>query len=173
MVMGALARRLGGCGPSSPAVVSTKRLWGGPMFPLYALLIGTASGADFVFPGSLEHLCVYPNQVVIGTVLTRDSYRGPSGYIDSKVKFDVERVLKGTPSDPMTLYIGGGVIGDVRSFDSWSPRMPPGSRYLLFLTTEGVPKTLISKFQRLDESVSLPSNEELIQELNSQCAGVN
>lgn len=135
-------------------------------------LVQPSNAASFYFQESTEFLCSVPNVVVVGRVLERNSYPTPSGLIDSKVRFDVERQVKGGMPDPFTFTIGGGVVGDVTSYDSWSPRSDPGSRYVLFLTMVGVAAPVVSAFYRVDEDVDLPSTGQLQELLATRCAGV-
>lgn len=130
---------------------------------------GIASAGRFYLPNDKEYVCGYPDKVLIGTVVSRWSIQLPNGYLDSVILLHVERQLRGETDELIELRIGGGRIGTLLSTDSASPRMPLGSRHLLFLTTVGVPAPVISSHQRVDAEEALPPTPSLRAAFASWC----
>ena len=134
-----------------------------------------ATDAPSAFYVPLSHharFCDHVDTVVIGTVTARESYQEtPTSYLDSRITFDVERVVRGAPSDPLRFVIGGGELDGAVSTDSWYPSMPPGSRRALFLYTRDVEDPVFTDYRHLDPASFLPPEALLIAAHSASCAG--
>lgn len=143
------------------------------LLSLLTALNAAWAAAPLFHPRDPGFLCNHPDTVVIATVEDKTSFYASTGFIHSDIKLNIERSVKGTLSqgDTFLLTIGGGTIGKTTSSDSWSPNMPKGSRYALFITTVGLQDPVISSYQRLDENADLPSEQTLQNEMANQCRG--
>jgi hypothetical protein len=97
---------------------------------------GQVSAHSFI-PKTFDELVSDADHIFHGTVVGKQSRKLPSGMIVSDVEFSIKLELKGRGSDPFTLVMLGGTVGDERVEVAGFPDLVIGREYLLFLKGNG------------------------------------
>lgn len=108
-----------------------------------ALLLGAAAGAraTSVVPPSFPQLVAEADVIARGTVTAVAAHwvDGPQGrMIKTFVTFDVAKVLKGSPPNPLVLQFLGGTVGSDTLHVSDMPQFKVGETEILFVHGNGV-----------------------------------
>ncbi len=117
--------------PFSPTLLLT-------LFLLLAL--APATRATSIVPPTFAELVAESNTVVRGTVtaVRAEEFESPQGRgIHTFVTFRVERTLKGTPADTVTLRFLGGTVGKRTLRLAGIPTFAVGQRQLVFVARNG------------------------------------
>jgi hypothetical protein len=117
--------------PLSPSLLLT-------LFLLLAL--APATRATSIVPPTFAELVAESNTVVRGTVtaVRAEEFESPQGRgIHTFVTFRVERTLKGTPADTVTLRFLGGTVGQRTLRLAGIPTFAVGQRQLVFVSRNG------------------------------------
>lgn len=108
---------------------------------LLCLLAGGAARATSVVPPRFDELVAEAELIVRATPVARETRRetSPDGtaILRTYVTLAVERTLKGTPTERLTLSFLGGELGDEAMTVRGVPRLEPGSVDYVFIAGNG------------------------------------
>jgi hypothetical protein len=106
---------------------------------LLACLAAAAAWASVDAPGDLVEQAKGANRVAVATVTDVASAFAVNEFGDqlivSRVTFRVEETMKGSSQATVEVMVEGGTVGDLTLEVSDLPRMEPGKRAVLFLTS--------------------------------------
>lgn len=99
------------------------------------VLWGSAAGATRIIPSTLEYMTGFSDAVIIGSVVSLDSYWDDQK-IFTDVEVEVEEFVKNAHDEAgtrLTLKVLGGAVGDTRFEVDNSPRFTVGEKVMVFL----------------------------------------
>ncbi len=125
--------------PSPPLSFSSPLIL--PLFlTLLLLALPPATRATSIIPPSFAELVAESDTIARGTVtaIRSEAFESPQGRgIHTFVTFRIERTLKGTPADTITLRFLGGTVGPRTLRVVGTPTFTVGQRQLVFFARNG------------------------------------
>jgi hypothetical protein len=110
-------------------------------FSFLALLLGLSAHATSVTPPSFPELVSEADAIARATVNSVESrwVDAPQGrVIKTFVTFSVDKVLKGSPTNPLTLEFLGGTVGTETVHVAGMPEFRVGQREIVFVQGNGL-----------------------------------
>ena len=102
---------------------------------LLLLLVGGLSGATVLVRMEMPELARQAQQVVVGTVVhAQGEWDDDHRFIHTDVTLSVDRYVKGSGPQELTLRTPGGRVGDQGQVAHGAPTFEVGERVLVFLT---------------------------------------
>lgn len=106
--------------------------------PVCAVLaVAFTAQASIVLAVDLEEMTTRADRVVVGRVLSSESFQGGGGLIRTRHRVHVAQELRGTTDREVLVETLGGEMGDISMHVTGEPSLASGDEVLLFLQSRG------------------------------------